>query len=87
MTLGQEFSAYATMIGEARSHIDDAAQELLEINMGATAIGTGINSPPGYAALVHQAPRRDHRRCRCDWHPTSSRRRRTPARSSSSPAR
>jgi aspartate ammonia-lyase len=52
MTLGQEFSAYATMINHARSHIDDAAQELLDISLGATAIGTGIASPPGYASLV-----------------------------------
>ena len=52
MTLGQEFSAYATMINQACSHIDDAAQELLDISLGATAIGTGIASPPGYASLV-----------------------------------
>src|SRR6476620_8417069 len=52
MTLGQEFTAYATMIKQARSHIDDAAQELLDVSLGATAIGTGITSPPGYAPLV-----------------------------------
>ncbi len=52
MTLGQEFSAYATMIKQARSHIDDAAQELLDVSLGATAIGTGIASPPDYAPLV-----------------------------------
>jgi aspartate ammonia-lyase len=52
MTLGQEFSAYAKMINQACSHIDDAAQELLDISLGATAIGTGIASPPGYASLV-----------------------------------
>ena len=52
MTLGQEFSAYAVMIGSAMSAIDKAADEFLNINMGATAIGTGINSPPGYATLV-----------------------------------
>jgi len=52
MTLGQEFSAYAVMIGSAISAIEKAADEFLNINMGATAIGTGINSPPGYANLV-----------------------------------
>ena len=52
MTLGQEFSAYATMIGSAIRAVDRATDELLDINMGATAIGTGINSPPGYADLV-----------------------------------
>ncbi|WP_414652407.1 aspartate ammonia-lyase [Geomonas sp.] len=52
MTLGQEFGAYAVMIGSAMKSMRAAAEELTEINMGATAIGTGINSPPGYAELV-----------------------------------
>jgi aspartate ammonia-lyase len=52
ITLGQEFGAYAAMIGSAMKSMKVAADELLEINMGATAIGTGINSPPGYAELV-----------------------------------
>lgn len=52
MTLGQEFSAYAVMIESAIKAIERAAYEFLDINMGATAIGTGINSPPGYANLV-----------------------------------
>jgi aspartate ammonia-lyase len=51
MTLGQEFSAYAVMIGDGRRHLEHAGNELLETNMGATAIGTGLNSPPGYAPL------------------------------------
>jgi aspartate ammonia-lyase len=51
MTLGQEFSAYAVMIGEGIRHVEHAGNELLETNMGATAIGTGLNSPPGYAPL------------------------------------
>ncbi len=52
MTLGQEFSAYATMVESAIRAIERAAFEFLDINMGATAIGTGINSPAGYANLV-----------------------------------
>lgn len=52
MTLGQEFSAYAVMIDSAIGAIERAADEFLSINMGATAIGTGINSPAGYANLV-----------------------------------
>lgn len=52
MTLGQEFSAYAVMIDSAIKAIERAAFEFTDINMGATAIGTGINSPPGYANLV-----------------------------------
>ncbi len=51
MTLGQEFNAYAVMIGDGIRHLEHAGNELLEINMGATAIGTGLNSPPGYAVL------------------------------------
>jgi aspartate ammonia-lyase len=41
MTLGQEFSAYAVMIGDGVRHLEHAGDELLETNMGATAIGTG----------------------------------------------
>ncbi|MCU0595941.1 MAG: aspartate ammonia-lyase [Desulfobacterota bacterium] len=52
MTLGQEFAAYAVMVGDAIRAVHQASEEFYEINMGATAIGTGINSPPGYAELV-----------------------------------
>jgi aspartate ammonia-lyase len=52
MTLGQEFRAYAVMIESGMKALNTASEEFLKINMGATAIGTGINSPPGYADLV-----------------------------------
>ncbi|HVJ69421.1 MAG TPA: aspartate ammonia-lyase [Caulifigura sp.] len=52
MTLGQEFGAYAVMIQSAMTALSRSVEELHEINMGATAIGTGICSPPGYADLV-----------------------------------
>jgi aspartate ammonia-lyase len=52
MTLGQEFNAYAVMTRQATRRLREAGTQLLEINMGATAIGTGINTPPGYADLV-----------------------------------
>jgi len=52
MTLGQEFNAYATTIGEDIERLREAASLIREINMGATAIGTGINTDPRYAALV-----------------------------------
>ena len=52
MTLGQEFSAYAVMIDSAIKALERAAFDFFDINMGATAIGTGINSPAGYANLV-----------------------------------
>jgi len=51
MTLGQELGAYAVMIGDGIRHLEQTSAELLKVNMGATAIGTGINSPPGYAEL------------------------------------
>jgi aspartate ammonia-lyase len=54
MTLGQEFGAYAVMVHSAMAALARSIEELHEINMGATAIGTGINSPPGYADLVTQ---------------------------------
>jgi aspartate ammonia-lyase len=49
MTLGQEFSAFAeTLAGEVRA-LEVVQNVLCEVNMGATAIGTGLNAPPGYA--------------------------------------
>ena len=54
MTLGQEFSTYAVMLGEDESRLAEAAALVREINLGATAIGTGINAHPDYAALVTQ---------------------------------
>jgi aspartate ammonia-lyase len=52
MTLGQEFHAWATMIHEDRARLAEAQDLVCEINMGATAIGTGINAHPDYARLV-----------------------------------
>ena len=52
MTLGQEFSTYAVMLGEDEQRLSEAATLIREINLGATAIGTGINAHPDYAGLV-----------------------------------
>lgn len=52
MTLGQEFESYAASLENEVPYMRQAAFGLLEINMGATAIGTGINSDPAYADLV-----------------------------------
>ncbi|MFD9888995.1 aspartate ammonia-lyase [Amycolatopsis sp. NPDC059027] len=49
MTLGQEFGTYAVMLGEDRLRLTEAVTLLHEINLGATAIGTGLNAAPGYA--------------------------------------
>lgn len=54
MTLGQEFDAYAITIGEDVQRLQEAEQLLHEINMGATAIGTGVNTVEGYADLVRE---------------------------------
>ncbi len=51
MTLGQEFGAYATMLNEDIRMLKKAGKLLTEINMGGTAIGTGINADPDYAKL------------------------------------
>ncbi|GAA2785825.1 aspartate ammonia-lyase [Saccharopolyspora taberi] len=50
MTLGQEFKTYAVMLEEDRQRLGEATDLLLEINLGGTAIGTGINTHPEYAA-------------------------------------
>jgi len=52
MTLGQEFSTYAVMLGEDEQRLREAAGLVREINLGATAIGTGINVHPDYARIV-----------------------------------
>jgi len=52
MTLEQEFRTYAVMIGEDIERVNEAKQLVREINMGATAIGTGINAHPLYAKTV-----------------------------------
>lgn len=52
MTLGQEFGAWAVMVGEDMARVREAQQLIHEINMGATAIGTGLNAHPEYAARV-----------------------------------
>jgi aspartate ammonia-lyase len=49
MTLGQEFEAYATTLAEEVERLEQNARLFLEINLGGTAIGTGINAAPGYA--------------------------------------
>ncbi len=52
MTLGQEFDAYHATIKEDIDRLQEAAALFREVNLGATAIGTGINSDPRYASLA-----------------------------------
>ncbi len=50
MTLGQEFGTYARMLAEDEARLGEAELLIREINLGATAIGTGITAHPLYAA-------------------------------------
>jgi aspartate ammonia-lyase len=52
MTLGQEFEAYAVMLEEEIARLNQNVQLFLEVNMGGTAIGTGINADPRYSGIV-----------------------------------
>lgn len=52
MTLGQEFNAYSTLLKEEVKNLQHNAKLLLEINLGATAIGTGLNTPKEYQPLA-----------------------------------
>ncbi|MFC4777383.1 aspartate ammonia-lyase [Paenibacillus sp. GCM10023252] len=52
--MGQEFQAYGRVIGRDRKRIAEAAEELLAINMGATAVGTGLNAKPQYITRVSE---------------------------------
>jgi aspartate ammonia-lyase len=52
MRLGSEFRAFAVTVGEDIDRLGEFANLLREINLGGTAIGTGINTPEGYAHLV-----------------------------------
>jgi len=54
MTLGQEFMAFAHTLGEDVDRLGEAQLLIREINLGATAIGTGLNAPIGYAELARK---------------------------------
>jgi aspartate ammonia-lyase len=54
MTLGQEFESYAVTLEEEVQRIEENSRLFLELNMGGTAIGTGINADPRYSELVIQ---------------------------------
>lgn len=53
--LGQEFAAWESMIRRAAARVEEAVEELRELCLGGTAVGTGLNTPPGYrnAAIDH----------------------------------
>ncbi|ADN03000.1 class II fumarate hydratase [Spirochaeta thermophila] len=49
LTLGQEFSGYLHQVRSAREALSAAAEELCELPLGGTAVGTGLNAPEGFA--------------------------------------
>ncbi len=49
LTLGQEFSGYASQLAHGSAHVRDALAHLYELALGGTAVGTGLNAPKGYA--------------------------------------
>jgi fumarate hydratase, class II len=52
LTLGQEFSGYAAQLEQADRHLHGSLPHLCELALGGTAVGTGLNAPPGYAEKV-----------------------------------
>ena len=48
LTLGQEFSGYAAQLGHARRHVEATLGHLSELALGGTAVGTGVNTHPGF---------------------------------------
>jgi aspartate ammonia-lyase len=52
MTLGQEFGGYAACLARAAEDVDRASWQLRELNLGATAVGTGLNAGDDYASLA-----------------------------------
>jgi aspartate ammonia-lyase len=60
MTLGQSFEAWATTLSEEIDRLNANSDLFLEVNMGGTAIGTGINAEPGYSESVIKHLRSSH---------------------------
>lgn len=58
MTLGQTFNGFASILRDEIKNLDFAAQDFLIVNMGATAIGTGITAEPEYAEKCIEALRK-----------------------------
>ncbi|MEE4196503.1 MAG: class II fumarate hydratase [Bacteroidales bacterium] len=52
LTLGQEFSGYVSMLDHGLKNIENSLLHLSELALGGTAVGTGLNTPPGYAKMV-----------------------------------
>lgn len=55
LTLGQEFSGYMTQVADAQSRLQQAMLRAMAVPQGGTAVGTGLNAPPGFAAAFARA--------------------------------
>lgn len=55
LTLGQEFSGYVSQLDHALRAIDNTLPHLAELALGGTAVGTGLNTPDGYAVHVAES--------------------------------
>jgi len=56
LTLGQEWSGYAGMLADAVERIEDALKGVYRLALRGTAVGTGINSAPGFAEAAAEPP-------------------------------
>ena len=52
LTLGQEFAAYGKALAKCHCFIEKSAESLLELGIGGSAVGTGLNTTPGYGELI-----------------------------------
>src|ERR1700749_3041470 len=59
VTLGQEFGGYAAQVREGKARVESTLQRLGQIPLGGTAVGTGLNTPPEFAARVRELLARD----------------------------
>ncbi len=60
LTLGQEFSGYATMLEDNLARIESVAPGLHKLALGGTAVGTGLNTPKGFAEQTATRIARNH---------------------------
>ena len=64
VTLGQEFGGYAAQVRLGVERLEAALPRLAELPLGGTAVGTGINMPPGFADRGHRRARASAPACR-----------------------
>ncbi len=59
--MGQEFSGYARQVEASRERVEAALPGIYELPLGGTAVGTGLNAPPGFARRRDRGNRQTHR--------------------------